>query len=387
MPTPPSRSGSRSADTLRDDVVALARLTRDSAGPGERAAARYLARRLAEAGARDVRLVPFRGQATYAWAHAVPALAGLVATAARVRSPMRAALAAAALALLEADASGRAQPLRRVLPAGRGCNVVARVPAAGDAVRTLVVVAHHDAARTGLAWHPALARADRARRLRTRSMGAFMAPTAAGIALAALPWRPAGLAARALLGASLAADVDIARSPTVPGASDNATGVAALIALAGRLAAAPLPGTEVVLASVGCEESGMEGMRALLAALRPDPATTLVLGLDTLGAGTPIVARAEGTILAHRYRADALALADAGAVLAGQAPPQRWRLGGWTDPVLAVHAGIPAISLLSVDADGGFGAYHVPADTPDRVDWSSVERCLALAEGIAWVWR
>lgn len=379
MPTPPSRSRSRSADPLRGDVVALAGLVRDSAGAGERAAAAHVAARLGEAGAQDVRLLPYRGQRTYAWAHGIPALVGLWAAGARRRR----GAALAALTLLELDASGRAQPLRRILPAGEGTDVLARIPPAGPRRRTLVLVAHHDAARTGMVWHPALVRADRERRLRTRSMGAFMAPTAAGLVLAALPWRPARRAARALLAASLLADADIARSPTVPGASDNATGVAALIALAGRFAARPLPGTEVVVASVGCEESGMEGMRALLDDLRPDPATTLVLGLDTLGAGTPIVAEAEGTLLAHRYRSDALALADAGAARAGQAPPQRWRLGGWTDPILAAFAGIPAISLLSIGPDGGFTDYHLPTDTPDRVDWASVEACIALAAGTA----
>jgi hypothetical protein len=27
-----------------------------------------------------------------------------------------------------------------------------------------------------------------------------------------------------------------------------------------------------------------------------------------------------------------------GAGLAGEPPPQRWRIGGWTDPLLALHA-------------------------------------------------
>jgi hypothetical protein len=126
----------------------------------------------------------------------------------------------------------------------------------------------------------------------------------------------------------------------------------------------------------------MDGMRALLDTVALDRARTFVLGLDTLGGGTPIVARAEGVLLAHRYRAEDLALVDAGARRANEPPPERWRLGGWTDPILARFAGLPAACLLSVGPHGGFTEYHLPTDTPARVDWRSVERCVAIARGV-----
>jgi hypothetical protein len=110
-----------------------------------------------------------------------------------------------------------------------------------------------------------------------------------------------------------------------------------------------------------------------------------VLGLDTLGAGEPVVARAEGSILPWRYRAADLDWADRGAHRAGAGPPRRVQLGGWTDPLLAVHAGLPAISLLSVKGNR-FTNYHQPTDTPERVDWESVAACLDLARGIAEEW-
>ncbi len=356
--------------TLRSDVEALAGLVRDSAGPGERAAADYVARRLRESGVDDVALETFRYQGTYAWAHALHALAGA-----------RGGIAAlAALVSLELEASGRSQWLRRLLPAGEGTNVVARV-GAGD--HTVVVVAHTDAARTGLAWHPLLMEAGAARRLRRRSVDPFMAPTGAALALCALPWRAPRLLGRALLALSIAADIDIATSPTVPGASDNATGVAAALALA----ADPPPGVELLLVFPGCEESGMGGMASFLRMHQLDPARTLVLGLDTLGAGTPIVCRAEGTLRAHQYALEDLDLADTGADRAGLPAPERWRIGGWTDPILARFAGLRAISLLSRGPQGMFTNYHRMTDTPERVDWDSVERCVAIARGTTEAFR
>ena len=129
----------------------------------------------------------------------------------------------------------------------------------------------------------------------------------------------------------------------------------------------------------------MGEMAAWLRAARPglDPERTLVLGLDTLGAGEPIVARSEGPLWRVPYREDDLELVDAAARAAGLEAPRRFRLGGWTDPVLARLAGLRSVSLLSLGPGDRFTNYHLPSDTPDRVDWASVERCVALADAVA----
>jgi len=366
---------------VRSDVEALAGMVRGSASPGERRSAGWVAQRLTEAGAADVVQEPFRYQATYAWAHAAHVAAGIAA--ARAGGVLGAAGAAAVLASFELEASGRRQWLRRVLPAGEGVNVCARIPAAAERRATLVVLAHHDAARTGVSWHPALTR------LATSRSAHRMAPRAGlvgvGLALAALPGRAPRAAARALLWTALISYLDVATSRTVPGANDNATGVAAMIALTRALSQRPLEHVEVRLVAPGCEEAGMGGTAAWLSAHGGDlPAeTTLVLGLDTLGSGTPIVCESEATLLPHRYGEQDLALVEAAARRAELPRPQRWRVGAWTDPVLARFRGIRAVSLLSVDADGGYANWHRMTDTADRVDWASVESCIRLAAATA----
>ena len=129
----------------------------------------------------------------------------------------------------------------------------------------------------------------------------------------------------------------------------------------------------------------MGGMLAWLAGegRRFDPSSTLVLGLDTLGAGEPTAVSAEaGPLRLRRYRARDLEWADRGAERAGLPRPPRFGLGAWTDPIVAVFAGLPAVSLVSL-RDGGFTNYHLPTDTPERVDWTSVERSAGLGLGIA----
>jgi acetylornithine deacetylase/succinyl-diaminopimelate desuccinylase-like protein len=363
-------------ESLKRDVEALAAMERRSASEGERRSAEWLAGRLREAGAEGIRVQRFRYPHTFAHAQAAHFATGLAAIALRRRL-----LAAAALVSFELDYSGRSQWLRALLPALEGATVVGRLPARGERRQTVVLVAHHDAAHTGLMWNPALARAGDARAARTDRRESFALPVELALALAALGLRrlPA-----ALLTTGLALSADVARGATVPGASDNATGVAAVLALVERLAAERPEGLEVIALLPGCEESGMGGMAAWLKQEGGglDPSTTLVLGLDTLGAGEPVVLSGEGPIWEVRYRERDLALADTAAERAGLPRPRRFRIGGWTDPVLARLAGLPTLSLLSVSG-GGFTNYHLPTDTPERVDWGSVERCLELADSIA----
>jgi hypothetical protein len=342
-------------DGLTRDIAALAGMVRDSAAPGERAAADYVVARLRAIGVEDVALEPYRWPRTHVWAQVPHLLASL-------GGPL---LRAAALVSYELDQSGRVQWVQRFLPKGHGVNVVARIAPKGTTRRTFVLVAHLDAQRTGLIWHRRLIEGGAKRRLKTRAM----TPAALGGALTiALPFRWL----KALMGLLL---LDTATSPTVPGANDNASGVAALLHLAERFTAEPLDDAEVLLVFPGAEEAGMGGMRAFLHHHALDPRTTFVFGLDTVGSGTPILADAEGAVLKRAYREEDLAR------VPGEV--QRWRIAAYTDPVLALFAGLPAVSLLSVGEHGMYTRYHRTDDLPEHVDVRCVERCAAIAEATA----
>jgi Zn-dependent M28 family amino/carboxypeptidase len=281
---------------------------------------------------------------------------------------------------LALEFSGRSQWVRRLLPRGDGANAVARVRPSGERRRTVVVIAHHDAAQTGLMWHPAFTGMWAAQARRTGKAGSPGTLPLLALAAIAAGGRRARAAGGTLLATSLALAAEVARNPAVPGANDNASAAAGLVALVERFARDPLEHTELIAVATGCEESGMGGARAFLRAARGqlDPATTLVVGLDQIGAGEPHVLTGEGPPGLASYRDEDLRWADR----AGAAPAPRFHAAAWTDPIVAVFAGLPAISIVGVK-DGGFPNYHLPTDTPDRVDWESVERCLALAAGIA----
>jgi Zn-dependent M28 family amino/carboxypeptidase len=207
----------------------------------------------------------------------------------------------------------------------------------------------------------------------------------ATVALAALAgWRRLTRLAGLVCGGIIASFAHIALSPTVPGANDNLTGVATLLALAEALEERPVEGLKVLLVSTGAEESLMEGMRAFAArhfsALNRD--RTYVLCVDTVGSPHLLLAEEEGMLQVRRYDPGFTALvascaADAGVALRAGVS---MRLG--TDGYLALRYDVPAALLISVDDYGGASNYHWPTDTPERVDYASLDGAVAICESV-----
>src|SRR4051794_24519434 len=123
----------------------LAAIERPSASYGERQTAEWITRQLAAAGL-DARIESDRAHGTHL-PFALPSLLALLAGLVRSR-PLAGTAALIAVAAIVDELEGGKRVLRRALARRRTHNVVAEV---GDvrADRTLVLVAHHDAAR---AW-------------------------------------------------------------------------------------------------------------------------------------------------------------------------------------------------------------------------------------------
>jgi len=253
-----------SEGTLREVIEALAPIERLAGSEGEREAAHWIADRLNAAGARATvdeeefldGFAPLIAAMT-----ATGAVSGLAALGGR-RRRVGIAGGAAAAALIADEVSNGLRPARRaVAPRKKTWNVVAE---AGDpdADRTLVLMAHHDAARTGLAfdqnlqrkltdWFPGIIE-----RVDTSIPQWWIAVGAPAMVAAGAATRRRGLiaAGAALSAFATAALADIARSPVVPGANDNLTAVAVLVSIAETLRERPIGGLRVILASCGAEE-------------------------------------------------------------------------------------------------------------------------------------
>jgi hypothetical protein len=311
------------------------------------------------------------------------AAAGIAAAA----LPGRAArVAAGAIATsYELDVSGRSHWLRRLLPAGRGASVSARIPATRKTRRMLVLIAHHDAAQTGLVWSKAAVAASRYVSRRTGRAIPSHVPALAALVAAAVPARLSRGVGAGVLATSAALMVQSMLSPTTPGANDNASGVAVVLELGRRLATNPLDDTEVLLVFPGGEEVGGTGIRAWLKRTRKqlDPHATLVVNLDAVGSrGHLAVARHES--LTGRIAAGCVDRALAAATELG-IHVEPVGIPNATDAVATTQAGLPTISLLSVE-DGWISHLHRSSDTVENVEWRTVGEAITLTERLATAW-
>jgi len=385
------------AQVLAEPVRHLAAVDRPSASPGERQAAEWIAARLRELGC-PTRVEEERAHGTYWWPLGLGAAAGAAGGLLARRGGSLARLAGGALAAAGAAAiadditGGRQWFRRRVLPLRPTHNVVAQ---AGDphAPRTLVLVAHHDAAHTSLLFDPRPLRA-----LGARFPGLYghinttpplMWPVFAGpalVALAALLGRRRALAAGTALSAgTVAAMAEIGAHATVPGANDNLTGVATLLGVARALAEEAVEDLRVLLVSTGSEESLMEGMQGF--ARRHFPSlpreSTHVLCVDTVGSPHLLMLEGEGMLWMNEYPPAFKALVRA---CADQAGVELWsglRFRNATDGLIALRAGYLAAMLGSCDLYKLPSNYHWPTDTPDRVDFSTVRDAVTLCTAVA----
>lgn len=371
---------------LRADVERLAAIERPSASPGERAAADWIAAELAGMGHR-ARIETERAVGSFTTPLGL--LTGAAALAGLAGGRRTAALTGAlgALGVLD-DVSAGPHLLRRALPHRDTFNVVAE---AGDpaAPRTLVVCAHHDAARGGLVFRPELvtAIADRfpdwyARQETSAQIMCLVAAGPALVALGALTGvRAVRAAGTAIALGSVAAFADIASRAVVPGANDNLSAVAALLELGRALAADPPRGLRVLLLSTGSEESSMEGMRGFVARHRAelDPARTTFLVLESIGSPELILLEGEGMIRMTDYDAGLRDELAAAAAATGEPLRRGLRSGLATDALIALRAGYPVATLAACDAYKMPSNYHSPLDTPERVDYGTVAAAVRVS--------
>ena len=384
--------------TLREVVGALAGLERSPGSPGEQEAAAWIVRRLRRAGLvaeieaelfRDGYARPMRALALGSTAAGLVALSG-----GRRARRIAAGVAGLAAGAIADDVSNGPRLFRRLAgPPRTTWNVVAR---AGDpaAERTLVVLAHHDAAQTGRIFDQRGQTwvGERAPGLIERvdtslplwwSVLAGPALVSAGAATGRRGLVAAGAAGAAM---SAAAFHDIARSPTVPGANDNLSAVAALIALAERLQATPLAGLRVLLVSCGAEEviqGGIHGFgRRWFDSLHRD--RTWFLNLETIGSPRLVLLEGEGPVVMEDYHDRRFR--DLVHRVAGETgiPLRRGlRARTSTDAVVPSRAGYPTATLASVNRHKALSNYHLMSDTPENLDFRTVGSALALTEAVA----
>jgi Peptidase family M28 len=379
----------------RAAVRELASFDRPSASDGERRAADLIASRLRTLGC-ETTVEEERAHGGYWWPIGlvnVAAAAGAVITLRRRRALTRALTAAlagiGAVALWDDLGHGRRWFRRAFLPHRPTWNVVAEIGDA-DAERTVVFIAHHDAAHSGLIFHPILPRIpmalaprlhDRAGRSFPLLYAVWLGPVlvCAGSALGVRRLLAAGATIAA---AATAAMADIGARASVPGANDNLSAVGAIVALAARLRDQPVEGVRVLLVSTGSEESFSEGMQGFgrrhFGDL--DPERTEMVCLECLGGPTLIVVEGEGMLRMRDYPTGMREALDQAAAAAGIPIVRGLRTTAATDAIIPLRAGYQVATLASVDETKLPMNYHWPNDVPDALHWGTIEHAIGVCE-------
>ncbi len=364
---------------------------RPPCSPGERQAAEWLADHLRRAGAASVEL-----EAEPSWGQFPPLVTaiGVVGMAAAGLAVRRRPLAAAGLAVLSVTAlvdevQNGPRLFRRFLRHRRQTvNVVAR---AGDPLgeRTVLVLAHHDAAQTGVLFDQSLQRKLHERfptllgRFKTQPPQWWLGLAAPlGAFVSALSGRRGPASVGLVLGmAGTGLMADVWRSPTVPGANDNLSGVASLVGLAELLRDRPASGVRVLLVSCGAEETLQDGIRGFMArhAHELDPGQTLVLNYDTVGSPDLIMLEAEGPFWMEDYPGPEFRDLIARCADESGIPLERgFRARASTDSVIPARAGYPTATLASLNHWRAPSNYHLRTDIPGNLDYETIADAVRL---------
>jgi hypothetical protein len=344
---------------------------------------------------RRAEVEPFFTHPEYAIVHLIHAAMGVAGSILATVQPA----AGFALVLLAAvstylDLNTRLYLVRSLLFRRASQNVVS--PGDRPGAARLILMAHYDAARTGYIFSKG---SKRIRRLpeRTRvGLGPFRIFFWLGLAplLPILGARMAGLDATWLNALQAVPTIvlivagflliDIALSDIVPGAYDNASGVAAVLSAAEELTASPPENLDVWVVLAGSEESFCEGSRAFVRSRRKelDRATTVFVNIDSVSSGEVAYEISQGPVISLPHDPQLIELCEALSAAGQSARPIRHPV--LDDAMPARVRRLRAITLRTTDSDGNLAPwYHTHEDVPEQVDAEALTRATDFVVSLA----
>lgn len=158
-----------------------------------------------------------------------------------------------------------------------------------------------------------------------------------------------------------------------PGADDNASGAAALVALARAFAAGPRPARTLLFVAFTAEEAGLIGSTKFVETLAPDEVHSMI-NLDMVGR----LGENGVTVFGAETAEDFAALVRRSAERRGLAVAFEDGLHGPSDHASFHAARIPALFFTT----GAHDAYHTPDDRSDKLNADGAARVLGLVSDV-----
>jgi hypothetical protein len=174
----------------------------------------------------------------------------------------------------------------------------------------------------------------------------------------------------------------------VPGAADNASGVATVLEMAeARQSGRPADDVELIVLLTGCEESGLMGAAAFADQHRDELAglPTTILNIDGIAFGPPRFLGAEVPAIGIPLRApgDLIGVCAQTAAELGLSDAGPHALPGPTDALAFLARRIPAISIVGFAEGERLPHYHTMADTVQNMNFAAAGAGTAFAKAVA----
>ncbi|MDQ1256674.1 MAG: family peptidase, partial [Candidatus Hydrogenedentes bacterium] len=243
-----------------------------------------------------------------------------------------------------------------LLPQYETQNVMAQFLAT-DPKQVFVVSAHYDSPRDGMFTHPHFVPWLRTAHLAITACMALVVISCATETVGIFDGFsiPVDLVARwtavgVLLSAAFVFFYSAMNCDYVRGANGNASGVAALINLAERLAENPIEQADVCLLATGSKDSWMNGIRHFIKGHTLDRDYTYFLNIENVGAGELHYTVEEGMLQTMPSAPELVRAAEAAAGKHGAKPCGLRTVP--TDAQIPLARGFRAMSIVALDAEG-----------------------------------
>jgi hypothetical protein len=355
----------------------------------ERRAGDWLARRLRQAG-RRAEIEPTNVHPQVGLVQAAHCLLGFVGSLVAILNPPAGFTIVLFTALsMYLDLNARFYLVRRLFFRRASQNVVSPGPRP-DAPARVFLCAHYDAARSGPLFRPrTVARFARAARISRLPLAPYrILFWSLAALLPVLAARMAGIDSELisilqliptlilLVGILMLVNVEL--SDVVPGANDNASGIATVLSLAEELGRRPPESLDVSVLLIGGGECLMEGTRGFLQAHRGElnRASTYFVNLEAVGRGGVRYVTGEGLAVSFGMDRRVIELCDA---IAHSKPdgrpdqgPLAWGFATNALPLRLAHYPCTTITTLESRAFVP-AAYHRLDDVPGGIDGEALD--------------
>jgi len=352
---------------------------RGSCTPEEKQAGEYVASKLTSLGIDNVRVEAFRSIPSTYWPYTLAFTIVFLGTSVALLSGERFGFLVATVLnslgawAMFAEIEFKPHWVRWLLPKANSQNVIARIPPTDQVQRRVVLCAHLDTHRTPIffastAWHRVFSFLVGLTFLSVL-VGIFFFSIASWLDLGWARWISIFLLPVQAFALILCMQADF--TPYSPGANDNASGVATLLALVEQVSQEPLKRTEVNLVFTGCEEVGAYGMSAYLDAHALELGYNAVyIVLDEVGLGVINYLTADGLVLKHKTHPQALKLARQVATKRNDLEIKEIVGIAYTDALPATKRGQIALTICTLPAseDQEQSHWHQMSDTIEFVN-------------------